>query len=124
MSRVADTCREADILGDMGNSVDVALRMDGLPSDADLLRRYALSGAQEDLAALVHRYVDLVYSAARRQLGDAHAAQDVTQQVFVVLLRKGRQLRADTVLASWLLKVTALECRTVMKAEARRARRE
>ena len=107
MSLVADTCREADILGDMGNSVDVASRMDDLPSDAELLRRYALSGEQADLAALVHRYVDLVYSAARRRLRDAHAAQDVTQQVFVVLLRKGRQLRADTSVKLQLVRWTA-----------------
>jgi RNA polymerase sigma factor (sigma-70 family) len=98
--------------------------MDELPSDGDLLRCYALSGAQADLAALVHRYVDLVYSAARRRLGDAHWAQDVTQQVFIVLMRKGRQLRPETVLASWLLTVTALECQNVKKAETRRARRE
>ncbi|MDB5321878.1 MAG: polymerase, sigma-24 subunit, subfamily [Phycisphaerales bacterium] len=108
----------------MNTLVDVTLRMDPFPSDAELLRRYAATGAGEDLTALVHRYVDLVYSAARRQLGDAHAAQDVTQQVFVVLLRKGRQLRAETVLASWLLKVTALECRNAKRGEARRVRRE
>src|SRR5258706_15260758 len=98
--------------------------MNSPASDADLLRRYAATGAPDDLTGLVQRYVDLVYSAARRQLCDSHAAQDVTQQVFIVLLRKGRQLRPETVVASWLLKVTALECRNVIKAEARRARRE
>ena len=36
---------------------------------------------------------------------------------------KGRQLRADTVLAAWLLKVTALECRNALKAKNRRVRR-
>jgi RNA polymerase sigma factor (sigma-70 family) len=98
--------------------------MNSAASDADLLRRYAATGAPDDLTGLVQRYVDLVYSAARRQLCDSHGAQDVTQQVFIVLLRKGRQLRPETVVASWLLKVTALECRNVIKAEARRARRE
>src|SRR3569833_146580 len=93
-------------------------------SDAELLRGFAATGAPGELTALVELYVDLVYSAARRQLGDGHAAQDVTQQVFMVLLRKGRQLRPETVLGSWLLKVTSLECRNVVKAEARRARRE
>src|SRR5258706_1706672 len=98
--------------------------MNSPASDADLLRRYAATGAPDDLTGLVQRYVDLVYSAARRQLCDSHAAQDVTQQVFIVLLRKGRQLWPETVVASWLLKVTALECRNMVKAEARRARRE
>jgi RNA polymerase sigma factor (sigma-70 family) len=100
------------------------MRMTAVSSDSDLLKRYATTGAPEELTPLVERYVDLVYSAARRQLGDAHRAQDVTQQVFIVLLRKGRQLREGTVLASWLLTVTALECRNAVKSEARRSRRE
>jgi RNA polymerase sigma factor (sigma-70 family) len=98
--------------------------MEPLPSDVELLRRYAATGAHADLTVLVHRYVDLVYSAARRQLRDAHAAQDVTQQVFVILFRKRRDLRPDTILPSWLLKVTSLECRTAMRTRSRRLRRE
>jgi len=114
------------VLGDGAVAVDVNTRMNAVADDdVSVLGRYAQSGDPAEIAVLVHRYVDLVYSAARRQMrGDAHAAQDVTQQVFVVLMRKGRQLRADTVLASWLLRVTALECRNVIKGEARRARRE
>lgn len=93
-------------------------------SDAQALARFAAGGNHADLTVLVHRYVDLVYSAARRQLRDAHAAQDVVQQVFIILLRKGRKLRPDTILAAWLLKVTALECRNALRTQARRQRRE
>jgi RNA polymerase sigma factor (sigma-70 family) len=93
-------------------------------SDIELLRRYAQTGSPEDLDVVVARYVDLVYSAARRQLGDRHWAEDVTQQVFVVLTRKAKGLRDQTALASWLLKVTALECRNFLKGESRRAKRE
>src|SRR5438477_3431495 len=95
--------------GDKTGPADVTMRMNPLPSDAELLQRYGQSGQHADLAPLVQRYVDLVYSAARRQLGDAHDAQDVVQQVFVILLRKAHKLRPQTLLAPWLLKVTALE---------------
>src|SRR4051812_8724823 len=94
-------------------------------ADVELLSRYAQTAGRAELAALVARYLDLVYSAARRQLGgNADRAQDVTQQVFIVLMRKAPTLRPGTVLASWLLKVTAYECRNVLRAESRRTRRE
>jgi len=104
--------------------VDVIAQMDAVLNDSELLARFAASGAQADLSPLVYRYVDLVYSAALRQVRDGHGAQDVVQQVFIILLRKGRSLRPDTILPAWLLKVTALECRNYLRTQARRARRE
>ena len=48
--------------------------------DAELLRRYAAEGADDAFAELVRRHVNLVYSAALRQLnGDAHLAADAAQ---------------------------------------------
>ncbi len=52
--------------------------------DAQLFRRYAEENSEEAFAVLVTRNLDLVYSAALRQLGgDAHRAKDVAQVVFV-----------------------------------------
>jgi RNA polymerase sigma factor (sigma-70 family) len=94
-------------------------------ADYDLIDRYARTGGADDLTQLVGRYLNLVHSAARRQLGgDAHRAADVTQQVFIVLMRKAKTIRPGTVVASWLLNVTRYECRNVMRAEGRRNRRE
>src|SRR4051812_47095005 len=99
------------ISGDERRAADVSIRMTSSPPDPELLERYARTAARDDLTPLVTRYLDLVYSAARRQLGDPHRAADVTQQVFVVLMRKAPRLPPRTVLGSWLLKVTAFECR-------------
>ena len=61
--------------------------------DCELLRRYAESRCEEAFAELVRRHLDLVYSAALRQVnGDAHLAQDVTQTVFMHLSRNARRL--------------------------------
>src|SRR4051812_17728327 len=76
-------------------------------ADYDLIERYARTAGADELTQLVGRYLTLVHSAARRQLGgDAHRAADVTQQVFIVLMRKAKTIRPGTVVASWLLNVT------------------
>jgi RNA polymerase sigma factor (sigma-70 family) len=93
-------------------------------SDFDLLREYLDEHSHDAFARIVGRYVDLIYSSAKRQLKDGHLAQDVTQQVFLVLIAKSNSIRRETILASWLLTATTYECRNALKGEARRLRRE
>ena len=74
-----------------------------MSSDSDLLREYASNNSQDAFAELVQRHVDLVHSAALRQVGgDAHLAQDVAQTVFTDLARKARRLAHHQALSGWL----------------------
>ena len=93
-------------------------------TDQQLLRDYTERQSETAFAAIVHRYVDLVYSAAFRMTCDAHASKDVTQSVFVVLAQNARQLTDRPALASWL-HVTArnLAAKTI-RADVRRRARE
>jgi RNA polymerase sigma factor (sigma-70 family) len=74
--------------------------------EAHILRDYVTHRSPGAFARLVDRYVDLVYSAALRQVGDAALASDVSQAVFLILSQKAATLRADRPLSAWLLRVT------------------
>ncbi|HVT87332.1 MAG TPA: sigma-70 family RNA polymerase sigma factor [Tepidisphaeraceae bacterium] len=80
--------------------------------------------SDEAFADLVRRYIDLVYSAARRQVIDPGLAEDVTQAVFIIFHRKLKSLRAGTIISAWLLTTTHLCARDALKRRARRDKHE
>ncbi len=93
--------------------------------DATLLHRYAHQRAEEAFTELVRRHLDLVHSAAVRQVGgDADAAQDVAQRVFIELARQARRLAQHPALVGWLYTTTRRTAREVVRTGIRRERRE
>lgn len=69
------------------------------------LREYAATGSRQALGRIAGRYLDFVYGVARREVGDAHLAEDVSQAVFLVLTRKASRIRPPA-LSSWLFMTT------------------
>src|SRR3954462_1991845 len=92
-------------------------------TDADLLRDFA-AGSQEAFSALVHRHMNLVYAAARRQVRDPHVAEDVAQAVFIILARRAGSLRACPAIAGWLLKTTCHVASNARRSQHRRQKHE
>ena len=94
-------------------------------SDGELLGSYCGAGSEEAFGELVRRHLDLVYSAAVRQLnGDAHLAQDVTQSVFCDLARKARTLIDRPSLAGWLYTSTHHAASNAVRSAQRRQTHE
>jgi RNA polymerase sigma factor (sigma-70 family) len=111
--------------------------------DIALLKQYADENSESAFAGLVTRYVSLVYSAALRSVGNAHAAEEITQAVFIILARKAKslaggwqrrlaatvRLRGDegvaaTPISSWLYQTARLTAANYLRGEIRRRHRE
>ncbi len=93
-------------------------------ADMELLREYVQRNSEAAFAALVTRHVNLVYSAAMRKTGNLHAAEEITQAVFIILAKKARRLNPRSVLSGWLYQTARLVAASFLRAEIRRARRE
>ena len=93
-------------------------------TDMDLLRQYADGNSDDAFAALVTRHVDLVFSAALRKTGNPHAAEEITQAVFIILAKKAGRIVDKTILPGWLYQTARLTASSFLRRETRRVRRE
>lgn len=111
----------------MGLAVRLRLLAINPPVDDDvtLLRRYVQSRDDAAFATLVHGHVDFVFSVAmRRTHGDAHRARDVSQQVFLALVRRAAVLARHPSLLGWLHTCACQRVADLIRAEALRRIRE
>jgi RNA polymerase sigma factor (sigma-70 family) len=93
-------------------------------TDLQLLERYTSQHAEDAFAEIVRRHLDLVYSAALRQVRSPQLAEEVAQSAFTDLARQAHQLAPDTVLSAWLYQVARRAAIDVVRREARRQARE
>src|SRR6185436_11966345 len=92
--------------------------------DAQLLREFVSGNSEDAFSELVRRHINLVYSAALRQLRDPHSAQEVAQAVFTILAQKAKTLAPQTIVTGWLYRTTRYACMTTLRAEIRRKKYE
>ncbi|MDD5140004.1 MAG: sigma-70 family RNA polymerase sigma factor [Verrucomicrobiales bacterium] len=92
--------------------------------DHALLRQYAEQNSEAAFAALVTRHVDKVFSVALRHTRNVHAAEEITQAVFVILAKKSGRLGGKVILTGWLYETARLTALTFIRSEIRRTRRE
>ncbi|HEV7299337.1 MAG TPA: sigma-70 family RNA polymerase sigma factor [Tepidisphaeraceae bacterium] len=90
----------------------------------ELLQAYVRDRDQAAFARLVSGHIDLVYSAALRQVRDRHLAEEVTQAVFVLLAQKAHSLGAGVILSAYLLKAAYYMSKNTLKYENRRRKYE
>ena len=93
-------------------------------TDLELIARYVRQEAEDAFAELVRRHLDLVHSAALRQVRSPQLAEEVAQSAFLKLARQAREFTPDTIVPAWLYQVTRREAIDVVRHEVRRQLRE
>jgi RNA polymerase sigma-70 factor (ECF subfamily) len=75
-----------------------------------------VAGRPEAERALYEAHVDRVYRLAHRMLGEAHAAEDLTQEVFVRIFDRIHTFRGDASLATWIHRVAVTTALNALRA--------
>ena len=89
-------------------------------SQSSLVER-ARAGARDAFGDLVTIYQNEIYAYALRITGDAEAASDVTQDVFVRAYTSLMKLRDAGKFRPWLYAIAVNRCRTWLKQQHRRS---
>jgi RNA polymerase sigma factor (sigma-70 family) len=100
-----------------------------MTSDLELLKQFARENSQDAFNEIVRRHLDLVYSAALRQVRSPPLAEDIAQSVFTDLARSAGKLCSAGVspanlLTPWLYAVTRRTAIDAIRQESRRRLRE
>lgn len=73
-------------------------------NDASLIADY-IQGDEAALEALLRRYVKLAYNFIYRLTGNAHEAEDITQDTFVKAWKNLKHYKTNEPFKPWLLKI-------------------
>ena len=92
--------------------------------DRSLIAEFNARRSEDAFAALVRQHVNLVFATALRQVGDAGAAEEITQNVFVALAQAAGKLGSHPTIAGWLHQTALNKSREWLRSELRRRRRE
>jgi len=91
-----------------------------MPTDGELLMRFAKHGDTAALALVVDRHGAMVWSVCNQVLVHRHEADDAYQATFLILAQKASSIRATDSVGGWLYRVAH---RTALAARRRRKQR-
>lgn len=105
-----------------GNAAVQSPPSDATQGDQELARNF-VAADERAFAAVYRRWRPLVHAMASRSLGDAHEAEDVTQQVFLAAWRGRSGFRPERgPLGAWLVGITRRKIIDALAARTRRLR--
>jgi RNA polymerase sigma-70 factor, ECF subfamily len=88
------------------------------PADEELVRLF-LGGDRSAFGTLVERHERRVYNLAYRMLGRPEDADDATQEVFVICLRKLGGFQGRSAFSTWLHRVALNVCYEALRKRSR-----
>jgi RNA polymerase sigma-70 factor (ECF subfamily) len=83
-----------------------------------------LNGSQAAMEILVRKHYEAVFTYAYRQTGDYHTASDITQDVFIKMMKGLTTYRERDKFKSWLFRIAVNCCRDSYRCASARTARE
>ena len=106
MSNKTINCREViDRVKNEGLLHSLELNYYKCLSDEELVQMYVNDSLEGAFNELVDRHGDKIFRTAYRITGDQNAAEEVLQNVFIILVQSLRTFRNDSKFTTWLYKI-------------------
>jgi len=86
-------------------------------SDEELIRKYVKDEDERSFNSILKRYENVVFGLAYRVLRDPSVAEDILQEVFLILTKKLCTFREESKFSTWLYRVTLNVCFMYRKNE-------
>lgn len=80
-----------------------------MQTDEMLIKRI-ISGDEEALNLLVKKYYNLVYGFVYRKIGNYHMSYDITQEIFIKMIKSIKKYKHKNNFVNWLLKIAVNHC--------------
>ena len=81
-----------------------------MPTDSELVKEI-LDGSQAAMEVLIRRHYKVVFAFIYRHLGDYHTSYDLTQEVFIKVMKSLKYYRESNKFEHWLIKIAINCCR-------------
>lgn len=94
-----------------------------MPADGELVKEI-LNGSQAAMEVLVRRHYRNIFAYVYRKTGEYHAACDLTQDIFMAMLKALPRYREKERFDRWLLVIAVNRCRDYHRSRGARTGRE
>lgn len=82
----------------------------------ELVKKF-IEGDESSFNKLIHYYQKLIYWHARRMVGNHLDADEVSQQVIIVLYKKLNTFKFNSTLKTWIYRITQTRCLNLIKKQ-------
>ena len=83
------------------------IAINSMSEDSILIREIRENGSEAAFAKLMKKYQERVYWMVRRTIFDHDDADEITQEVFIMVYQKIHQFREDSQFFTWLYKIAS-----------------
>ncbi len=92
--------------------------------DENLARLFVNYNDDEAFNELVNRYAGMIYRLALRITKDTYSAEDVLQNVFLILIEKLQNFKGESKLSTWIYTITSNESLLTLRKNVFRSSKE